>query len=68
MAIFVSVIVVVLVTAFNDWSKERQFRGLQGKIKGEHKYAVLRGGEVIQIPVGDIVVGDVCQVNKRFYC
>lgn len=58
-----SVIVVVLVTAFNDWSKERQFQGLQGRIKGEHKYAVLRGGEVIQIPVGDIVVGDVCQVK-----
>jgi P-type Ca2+ transporter type 2B len=67
----VSVIVVVLVTAFNDWSKERQFQGLQGRIKGEHKYAVLRGGEVIQIPVGEIVVGDVCQVRTSyfaFYC
>ncbi|CAB3380994.1 Hypothetical predicted protein [Cloeon dipterum] len=63
LAIFISVIVVVLVTAFNDWSKERQFQGLQGRIKGEHKYSVLRGGEVIQIPVGEIVVGDVCQVK-----
>ncbi|XP_059490443.1 plasma membrane calcium-transporting ATPase 3-like isoform X2 [Neocloeon triangulifer] len=63
LAIFISVIVVVLVTAFNDWSKERQFQGLQGRIKGEHKYSVLRGNEVIQIPVGDIVVGDVCQVK-----
>ncbi len=28
-AILVAVIIVVFVTAFNDWSKERQFRGLQ---------------------------------------
>ncbi|CAF4887848.1 unnamed protein product, partial [Rotaria socialis] len=27
-AIIIAVIVVVLVTAFNDWTKERQFRGL----------------------------------------
>lgn len=31
-AILVSVIVVVLVTAFNDWSKEKQFRGTNGKL------------------------------------
>jgi magnesium-transporting ATPase (P-type) len=54
--------VVILVTAFNDFSKERQFRGLQNRIQGEHKFSVLRGGEVIQIPVGDVVVGDICQV------
>ena len=28
-AIFLAVIIVVFVTAFNDWSKEKQFRGLQ---------------------------------------
>ena len=28
-AILIAVIIVVLVTAFNDWSKEKQFRGLQ---------------------------------------
>lgn len=63
LAILVAVMVVVLVTAFNDWRKERQFRGLQSKIEHEHKFATLRGGEVIQIPVGDIVVGDICQVK-----
>ncbi|KZR98184.1 Plasma membrane calcium-transporting ATPase 3, partial [Daphnia magna] len=31
-AILISVIVVVLVTAFNDYTKERQFRGLQNRI------------------------------------
>ena len=28
-AILLAVVIVVLVTAFNDWSKEKQFRGLQ---------------------------------------
>ncbi|XP_037926047.1 plasma membrane calcium-transporting ATPase 2 isoform X3 [Hermetia illucens] len=63
LAILISVIVVVLVTAFNDYSKERQFRGLQNRIEGEHKFSVLRGGEVRQIGVGDIVVGDICQIK-----
>ena len=62
-AILVAVLVVVLVTSFNDWRKERQFRGLQNKIETEHKFAILRSGEVIQIPVGDLVVGDICLVK-----
>ncbi|KAG8199832.1 hypothetical protein JTE90_000919 [Oedothorax gibbosus] len=62
-AILVSVIIVVLVTAFNDYSKERQFRGLQNRIEHEHKFAVIRGGEVNQILVSEIVVGDICQVK-----
>ncbi|XP_066246916.1 plasma membrane calcium-transporting ATPase 2 isoform X5 [Euwallacea similis] len=63
LAILISVIVVVLVTAFNDYTKERQFRGLQSRIEGEHKFAVIRGGEVKQIPVSDIIVGDICQIK-----
>lgn len=54
---------VVLVTAFNDWRKEKQFRGLQDKIECEHKFATIRSGEVEQIPVGELVVGDICQVK-----
>lgn len=63
LAILISVIVVVLVTAFNDYSKERQFRGLQSRIEGEHKFSVIRQAEVKQISVSDIVVGDICQVT-----
>lgn len=62
-AIFVSVIIVVFVTAYNDYSKERQFRGLQNKIEGEHKFSVIRQGAALQIPVGEIVVGDICQIK-----
>lgn len=63
LAILISVIVVVFVTAFNDYSKERQFRGLQSRIEGEHKFSVIRAGEVHQISVGDIVVGDILQIK-----
>uniref|UniRef100_A0A8C9TE98 Calcium-transporting ATPase n=1 Tax=Scleropages formosus TaxID=113540 RepID=A0A8C9TE98_SCLFO len=62
-AILLSVICVVLVTAFNDWSKEKQFRGLQSRIEQEQRFAVVRNSNVIQIPVADMVVGDVAQVK-----
>jgi len=67
-AILIAVVVVVLVTAFNDWQKEKQFRGLQAKIEHEHQFNVIRGGDVIQIPVGEIVVGDICLVKYGKYC
>ncbi|KAF5886380.1 plasma membrane calcium-transporting ATPase 1 isoform X3, partial [Clarias magur] len=62
-AILLSVICVVLVTAFNDWSKEKQFRGLQSRIEQEQKFTVVRSGQVIQIPVAEIVVGDIAQIK-----
>lgn len=63
LAILVSVFVVVIVTAFNDYSKEKQFRGLQSRIEGEHKFSVIRGGDAVQINIGEIVVGDICQIK-----
>ncbi|KAM9859485.1 plasma membrane calcium-transporting ATPase 2 isoform 2-T2 [Aulostomus maculatus] len=62
-AILLSVVCVVLVTAFNDWSKEKQFRGLQSRIEQEQKFQVIRGSQVIQLPVADIVVGDIAQIK-----
>ena len=60
-AIIVAVLVVVLVTAFNDWTKERQFRGLQSKIESDQTFNVIRSNSVKQIPIKEIVVGDICQ-------
>lgn len=54
---------VVLVTAGNNYSKEKQFRGLQSSIQKEQKFSVLRDGQAVQILVSDIVVGDLCQVK-----
>lgn len=66
-AILVAVLVVVFVTAFNDWQKEKQFRGLQNKIECEHKFSVIRKGETLQIPVSDLLTGDICQTKYGTY-
>ncbi|VCW90774.1 unnamed protein product [Gulo gulo] len=62
-AILLSVSCVVLVTAFNDWSKERQFRGLQSRIEQEQRFSVIRDGQLLQVPVAALVVGDIAQVK-----
>lgn len=62
-AILISVVVVVLVTAINDYTKEKQFRGLQNRIEKEQKFSTIRNGNTIEIAVADIVVGDVLQVK-----
>ncbi|KAJ3596271.1 hypothetical protein NHX12_002680 [Muraenolepis orangiensis] len=62
-AILLSVVCVVLVTAFNDWSKEKQFRGLQSRIEQEQRFSVVRGGQLVQILVSEILVGDIAQVK-----
>ena len=62
-AILFAVVVVVLVTSFNDWQKERQFRGLQSKIELEHRFSTLRASQIVQVPVAELVVGDVCLVK-----
>lgn len=62
-AILLAVIIVVFVTAFNDWSKEKQFRGLQSRIEGEQTFSVIRNNSTSQVQVGEIVVGDVLLVK-----
>ncbi|CAF5109265.1 unnamed protein product, partial [Rotaria sp. Silwood1] len=62
-AILVAVLVVVLVTAFNDWRKERQFRGLQDKIEKDQQTSVIRDNRIQQIPVSELVVGDLCFIK-----
>uniref|UniRef100_A0AC35GXB2 Plasma membrane calcium ATPase n=1 Tax=Panagrolaimus sp. PS1159 TaxID=55785 RepID=A0AC35GXB2_9BILA len=37
--------------------------GLQAKIKTEHKFAVIREGLQIEIPVNELVVGDIAQIK-----
>merc|ERR1719186_1805459 len=63
LAILLAVVIVVLVTAFNDWSKEKQFRGLQDRIEGQQTFTVIRSGNASQIQNGEIVVGDVMLVK-----
>ena len=65
-AILIAVIIVVFVTAFNDWSKEKQFRGLQDRIEGEQTFNVIRNGSAQQVQVGELVVGDIIQVRTNY--
>ena len=59
-AIWVAVLVVVLVTAGNDWLKEQQFRQLS-EVKDDRSCTVLRDGCPTQVSVFDLVIGDLLQ-------
>lgn len=58
-----AVLLVVNVTAFNDFTKEKQFRSLQAKLAHDHKVTVIRSGIRIQILTDRLVVGDVVHVK-----
>ncbi|CAF3617423.1 unnamed protein product [Rotaria sp. Silwood1] len=62
-AILAAVLVVVIVTAFNDWRKERQFRGLQNEIEKDQQASVIRDNVIKQIPIAELVVGDLCFIK-----
>ena len=62
-AIISAVLVVIFVTAFNDWTKEKQFRSLQNKIEEDQKFNVIRNNQLEQIHLKDIVVGDICVIK-----
>ncbi|KAH8885976.1 calcium-translocating P-type ATPase [Thozetella sp. PMI_491] len=57
-AIMVAIIVVVVVGTVNDWQMERQFNRLNQK-HNDRTVKVIRSGKSVEIPVFDIVVGDV---------
>lgn len=62
-AIAIAVLVVVSVSSFNDWRKERQFRGLQDRISEENMANVIRNGQNVQVNIKCLVVGDVCCIK-----
>ncbi len=62
-AIMVSVVLVVLITAYNDHKKENQFQALKDRIDKEVKCSVIRSGQPTNVLVSDLVIGDVCQVK-----
>ena len=58
-AIVVAVVLVMVVTAVNDWKKEKQFRGLKEVIEDSKTYSAMRSGEVVEVSERSLVVGDV---------
>ena len=53
----------MLVPAVNDWKKEKQFRGLQDKVEGEKMVSVIRTGDVVEVQLEELVVGDLMMVK-----
>eukprot|EP00158_Paraphelidium_tribonemae_P007500 Partr_v1_DN28270_c3_g1_i4_m75374 putative ATPase, Ca transporting, plasma membrane len=62
LAIIVAVMIVVFVQSANDYKKEIQFRKLNSK-KEMRKVKALRDGQVVQISVYDVQVGEVLLVE-----
>ena len=58
-AILVAVLLVSLVTAGNDYSKELQFRKLEATARTEEETTVIRGGSRAQRNPAELVVGDI---------
>ena len=63
LAILVAVIIVVLVTGFNDYRREKQFVKLNAK-KDDREIKVIRSGKSILVSVYDITVGDVVHLES----
>lgn len=61
-AIMVAILIVVVVGALNDWQKERQFVKLNKK-KEDRVVKVIRSGQVQEVSVYDVLVGDVMRLE-----
>jgi P-type Ca2+ transporter type 2C len=57
-AILIAVFLVASVTAFNDYTKELQFRALEHSSQGDERCSVIRDGDIERINPKDLVVGD----------
>ena len=61
-AILIAVIIVSTVTAGNNYSKEKKFRALAAK-ESDVKVKVRRDGQIVEISIFDVNVGDVVLVD-----
>jgi Ca2+-transporting ATPase len=61
-AILVAVIIVAVVTTFNEWSKDKQFRNLNKK-KEETFAKVIRDGERVVVDTRELYVGDITRLE-----
>ena len=61
-AILVTVLFIIIVVAYNDWSKEKLFCGLKSKIDSNQMVNVLRDAKLIELHIGQLLVGDICQI------
>lgn len=62
LAICIAIVIVVLVTAVNDWQKEQAFVRLNAK-KEEREIKVTRSGRAVMISVYDVLAGDITHME-----
>lgn len=62
LAICIAIVIVVLVTALNDWQKEQAFARLNAK-KEQREIKVTRSGKIAMISVYDILAGDIIHLE-----
>ncbi len=61
-SILAAILIIVSVTSGNNWIKEQQFKKLNEV--AERKFVnVLRNGEVLNVSVYDLLVGDIQEVE-----
>lgn len=61
-SILLAVILIVSVTSTNNYLKEKQFQKLNA-IATQKNTNVIRGGELINISVYELMVGDICEIE-----
>lgn len=62
LAICIAIVIVVLVTAVNDWQKEQAFARLNAK-KEQRDIKVTRSGRIAMISVYDVLAGDIIHLE-----
>jgi Ca2+-transporting ATPase len=62
LAVLLACLIVGSITAINNYKKELQFRSLQAKQDDAH-VTLWRNGEVVPVPVNEVCVGDVVQLD-----
>lgn len=58
-AIFIAVFLVSNISAFNDYTKELQFRALEASSKNDERSSVLRNEKIELVGPDELVVGDI---------
>lgn len=58
-ALFVIILLIVLAIALIEWFKQH----CAGEIQHVRKCTVIRGGQYVEIPTKEIVVGDICDIS-----
>jgi Ca2+-transporting ATPase len=62
LAICIAIVIVVLVTALNDWQKEQAFARLNAK-KEQREIKVTRSGKISMISIYDVLAGDIIHLQ-----